>query len=386
VIGSLTSLRFFAALAIVVHHSRAILLPASALASYPLDAGVSFFFVLSGFILTYVHSTGMNGMSRWTFYRSRFARIWPAGMFWTVVMVVVLPRAMYLPFYLLHWSALAAVPVALSFVTLVQSWIPIPAYYFGFNAPLWSVSNEAFFYLMFPMLLRSLTRSWHWKLLACAGAGFALVLLAERNGLAPFGPSTLGKVTLHGITYVNPVVRLKEFVLGMVAALLFLKSRRYVRVNRWIGSLLEVAVLVALPYAVRNVGVLRSRLMTTASPAAATFVDQTSTAVFFGLLVLVFAMNAGVVSRVLSLRPFVVLGEISFSLYVLHQIVINYYQVHPSYFGWIPQALFFTTFLSLMLVLAYLTWRWVEMPARDRLRGERRVPTAPVAESMPPIH
>jgi hypothetical protein len=54
-LNALTSLRFFAAFAIVVEHSRGLLLPPDILTDWPLDQGVSFFFVLSGFILVYVY-------------------------------------------------------------------------------------------------------------------------------------------------------------------------------------------------------------------------------------------------------------------------------------------------------------------------------------------
>ncbi len=60
-LDALTSLRFFAAIAIVVHHSNGIFWNAADLGA--LDVGVSFFFALSGFILTYVYHD-MEGNKR----------------------------------------------------------------------------------------------------------------------------------------------------------------------------------------------------------------------------------------------------------------------------------------------------------------------------------
>lgn len=77
---ALTGLRFIAAFAIVIHHSRGLFFTPEALAPYPLDIGVSLFFVLSGFILTYVHPKLPTRHDIYRFYIARFARIWPVHL------------------------------------------------------------------------------------------------------------------------------------------------------------------------------------------------------------------------------------------------------------------------------------------------------------------
>lgn len=75
-LAALTALRFPAALAILIHHCNGVFWPAAELG--PLDAGVSFFFVLSGYILTHVYGgrvIGPNALRR--FHVARIARIWP---------------------------------------------------------------------------------------------------------------------------------------------------------------------------------------------------------------------------------------------------------------------------------------------------------------------
>lgn len=370
-LGSLTALRFFAALAIVVHHSVAILLPAGTLAAFPLDAGVSFFFVLSGFILTYVHEAGMAGMPLRPFYRARVARIWPMTVVATVLVVLLLPTSMYLPFMGAGWHGWKVAATAAASGVLAHGWIPIPAVYFSFNAPSWSVSTEMFFYLSFPFLLRGFRRHWHWKLALAFAVGMALVLWAEGSGLPHYSVEHLDDVTLHGVSYINPVARLKEFVIGMVACLGFLRFRHRMMRGLAPWTAVEVAAIVALPFAVTHVGELRAHLLTTASLAPAMFVDQALMGLYFAVVVLVFAMGRGVLSALLSSRPLVLLGEISFSLYLLHQIVINVYQTHPQAFRWIPTPLFFSVFLFIMLGLSYFTWRWVEGPTRRYIRNGR---------------
>src|SRR5580765_5922555 len=74
----LTSLRFFAAALIVVQHSRGSFgLPEQWGEPFMFDQGVAFFFVLSGFILTYVYPS-LDTFGRRRFVLARIARVWPA--------------------------------------------------------------------------------------------------------------------------------------------------------------------------------------------------------------------------------------------------------------------------------------------------------------------
>ena len=79
-IDALTGLRFFAGIAIVIHHLHQFGLPAYVLDGWLLNNGVSFFFVLSGFILTYVYPTLETHHAVQRFWIARVARIWPAHM------------------------------------------------------------------------------------------------------------------------------------------------------------------------------------------------------------------------------------------------------------------------------------------------------------------
>src|SRR5260370_9304602 len=80
-LDALTGLRFFAAFAIVIHHSRGTFLTADRLSDWPLDSAVSFFFVLSGFVLTHVYPQLPSREHIGKFLFSRFSRIWPVHLF-----------------------------------------------------------------------------------------------------------------------------------------------------------------------------------------------------------------------------------------------------------------------------------------------------------------
>src|SRR6478735_7442587 len=102
---ALTSLRFFASASIVIFHIQGAMWPGSAYT--PLALGVSFFFVLSGFILTYAHRDDMD-MCR--FYRSRVARLWPVHLATLMLALVLIGQAPLMP--------------DIANVLLLQAWVP----------------------------------------------------------------------------------------------------------------------------------------------------------------------------------------------------------------------------------------------------------------------
>ena len=119
----------------------------------PASLAVSFFFVLSGFVLAYAYfDERFLGLQ---FIRARFARIWPATMLSILLVLVILPRHAYLPQQL---DVLSSGLVFLTNGLLLQSLIPIPDFYFALNAVAWSISVEWCFYLVFPALNRLLRR------------------------------------------------------------------------------------------------------------------------------------------------------------------------------------------------------------------------------------
>ena len=153
-IDVLTSLRFFAALCIcVLHATNHNILPVEFSQYIDLSKAVSFFFVLSGFVLTYSYS--QKKLNYLFFCRDRFARIWPSSVLSIFLVLTLLPRSLFLPFHASDWLFGFVLVIHL---LLLQSLFPIPSVYFGFNAVSWSISVEFFFYLAFPFLIKFRTK------------------------------------------------------------------------------------------------------------------------------------------------------------------------------------------------------------------------------------
>ena len=89
----------------------------------------------------------------------------------------------------------------------------------------------------------------------------------------------------------------------------------------------------------------------------------------FAVLIFLLATETGAVSRILSARPAVLLGEISFSVYLLHQIMITWYQQNARQFEVYPAWLIFGLFWAVLLVGSWLVWAGVERPMRGWIVG-----------------
>ncbi|MFI6155766.1 acyltransferase family protein [Kitasatospora sp. NPDC051170] len=199
---SLTGLRFWAALLVVLYHlSRKVgevpLL--SPLAWYG-RSGVTFFFVLSGFVLAWTYDASPTRTA--AFARRRFARIWPLHALTTALSLAA------------DAAIGAALPLAAALwsLALLHTWTPGTVY--GGNPASWSLGAEAWFYLLFPYLLRALRprpRTWLPLAALCSALGPALW---AAGALLPGDPSLRGFL----LDYL-PLTRTPQFVLGVVVGL-----------------------------------------------------------------------------------------------------------------------------------------------------------------------
>ena len=211
-----------------------------------------------------------------------------------------------MPSHVLCWAvALAAalavsnppsVGAAMASLTLVQAWSPDPTVHYAVNAVSWSLSCEMVFYLLFPFLLPvvwggTLRRTW--LVLGLVVTGSVLVAL-----VAPLAEPRL----TYWYVYLFPLDRLLEFVAGMAAARLVAQGSW----PRWRWSSVAIWVLAAYVVSIHVPVSLR--------PVAVTLVPLVA---LVGSLAR--AEAAGGRSW-LSRPPMVRLGEISFALYLVHQI------------------------------------------------------------------
>lgn len=198
--------------------------------------GVSLFYLLSGFVMAW---TDRTTDSTWTFYRKRFARIYPA--YFVACLLVI------------AWNTLGSGfnPTDLAALTLMQSWVPDREIYFAAQAIFWSLSCEAFFYLAFPAI-RLVTRRLKMPGLAVLGA----ISFLTSIGIAVWG-STIPRATAGWAAVVFPPARLPEFVIGVVIGTLVARGWRPRLSLWWTGPLAiaSVAIAILVPYPVNRYAV-----------------------------------------------------------------------------------------------------------------------------------
>jgi peptidoglycan/LPS O-acetylase OafA/YrhL len=341
-LDSLTSLRFFAAAAVVILHlSLQFGLPDAIGEAAGLGyVAVAFFFALSGFVLAW---TARPGDTARRFYGRRFARVWPPHA--TVVALAV--PVIYLAGGTPVWGALPFV------LTCTHVWIPSPAWHYAFNGPSWSLGAEAFFYALFPVLIRVARRQRLRQLAAVtvammAAAALVVVLLV---------PDTAWGFLL----YLNPLYRIGEFALGMLLAMAVRRGRR-APWPTWAPVAGCACVYAALlRFAPRD------------SEGTIPRVLADSALLPFLLAVIAAAATADLRGRRTPLRwrTLVALGDRSFALYLVHVPLIT--AVHAGVAG---RKLDHTAGSALAIALlaasvgaAHLLYVAVERPAERRLRG-----------------
>lgn len=355
----LTGVRFIAAFWVLCYHA----LPRTDLPA-PVAAvvaggysGVSLFFVLSGFILAHVYGDAAAPGNRFptrSFLVARFARVYPAYLAALVFALPALGREV-----LVNPDAptgLRLGGVCLSTVSMLQAWVP--GWGCWWNCPGWSLSAEAFFYVVFPFVAPRLLR-----LGAGALAGVGIAAWIAAVAVAPFTTvdvagqgAWLGNLLqLPGVTAWTPLVRLPEFIMGICASRALRTTVRAPRLE-WIAG--SVAVLAVVGGAALPPSNTRNLLLWPGLSLAYTL--------------LIAALSSPLHRSLLSTRLFQRLGNASYSLYLIHAVahgyvlaLINRTWAREYADGWVV----FLTYVSIVLAMSIVLHDVVEVPARRRLRS-----------------
>ncbi len=264
------------------------------------DCGVSFFFILSGFVLSsaYGNKVSSDGFRYRQFMARRVKKLYPLHLLCLLAFVVINIRSMD------AGTLVRLLPNLL----LVQSWIPSAGFYFSANAVSWFLSDILLCYSVFPVVFRvvrrmtpaALTGAW-----AAVLAAYAVLLCNIPDAMT------------NAIVYVFPPVRTVDFAIGVTlwhVAVWLKKRRAAVLESRLTATAAELAVFAALAMTL----------------AAHPYVNlQIRTACLFWpvnvAIILLFACEkqGGAVAWLLRRKPLIWLGNISFPLFMVHQMAIS---------------------------------------------------------------
>ena len=356
-LDALTGLRFVAAFCVFLHHAKA-RLSIEWWNLGPLGGfSVGFFFVLSGFILMHVYGKTLKTADIPRFFAARFARIWPVHAVCLLLFLL-----------LFRWNSPPTSPDELvrmiSQVCLTQTWGTKTEEILGFNGVAWSISVEAFFYALFPFLCLMRDRSFSHAYAAIAVSTVLSVVVAEWSvGLHPEG-----RATALSVLQFTPPMRLLEFATGIATARVAARWTSFSAAQPARDSLVEVAALglVAMGFLVFGPAQwIRHAIAPHSLPLAQQYLPKgAGFAPAFALLILWMARSRGAVAWLLSRRPMIYLGEISFSFYMVHAMVLML--VARSGVGTAAQwPLGFTLALAGSLAAASVLHTLVEVPMRE---------------------
>jgi peptidoglycan/LPS O-acetylase OafA/YrhL len=390
---ALTGLRFFAAFFVLFSHAchTAIIFSDSkfwfSLGNICPYLGMSLFFVLSGFVIHYNYGALFQShgflQATYTFGVARFARIYPLFLFFLLIALALagfsgLKLSYTLPFY----------------ATLTQSWAFLTTdldrsfFLTSFYPHSWSISTEVFFYLTYPLLVTLVFRLRKPTAVLVSIALFVSLCYTTLGALFfsshRWAPRVVQSLHLPGdstafvlwLAYFSPGVRLLEFCLGCLVAQLHvaLRTRPISRRERWLANLAIVLTgLIAIALHVFSTPVASlppsAHLTTVLGLLRFDFLYAPAVAV----LIFYVARYETVLSRALSCSPVVMLGEASFSVYILHPYILSLF--HRSDSPPLSSALLgewclrLVLGIALTLILSFGTYRVLEVPARRWLRN-----------------
>jgi peptidoglycan/LPS O-acetylase OafA/YrhL len=361
-LDSLTGLRWWAAFAVFAHHMTNLApLPIAGPLAYG-SYGVTFFFVLSGFVLTWSARPDVDSR---TFWLRRFARIYPSAF---VALILAIPVFYsFSPAADEWWVKPVSIPILLLSVFLLQGWSRDPVILFSGNPAAWTLSCEAFFYALFPGLNRLLVKMRRRGALLFALGAF-IVALALRLVVVVAPDSFAADLPW-------PISRATEFIIGMGLAWAIRCGWRP-RIPVWFTYAVTAVALGYFTLVPVYVG--------GSSPFAAAlpFANEIIIALCALMIVAVALRDLRGRRSLLRRRGLVVLGEWSYAFYLVHATVI-YGALHfvaPQPVGW-SNLVWYAVVLVVALVVAAGLHYLVERPFERALRRwwDRRRAAAVVA-------
>jgi peptidoglycan/LPS O-acetylase OafA/YrhL len=306
--------------------------------------GVSFFFILSGFVLAYNYQSKLlfNKVQIKKFYTARIARIFPLHVL-TFIISIPLTSSVFFENKIL-W-----ILQAITNFTLIQSFIPSRSFYLSFNAPSWSISCEFFFYIIFPILIFFYTKYKKFWILV-----LIIVLVLPFLSFLPFFTS---EKLYNAFFYINPFFRIIDFFIGILIYNLYQNViNENIKLNYnflEIGSIFLFLLFFAFHY----------------------FIIYYARYSFYywipiSFLVFSFSFQKGFISKILSQKIFVYLGEISFAFYLFHRLILIYFiKFNHLYIGIENDILIVIIVFITSIIISHLSYKYFEIPFKKYLKN-----------------
>ncbi|BAY23077.1 putative acyltransferase [Calothrix sp. NIES-2100] len=358
----LTSLRFISAFWVFLFHITLrwplkLPVPVSNIVSQG-ALGMSIFFILSGFILTYNYFEQEPIKEYRDFVIKRFARIYPIYILASLVTLpwFVIPQiSTDIPNVILRSFTYLIVVIINLF--LLQAWFP-SLFNYWINGSTWSLSVECFFYLLFPNILSVFKKI---SIKSLKKLLFVLYFLSIIPGIIFMSP--LEPKVLSSTVYALPIYRLPECIIGMIVAVIFIdKTRSHQRPAAITFKLIFCLLL------------LTTYLSLFAHTLPLIYVSHNFLVIPIIALFIYYCahISQGFIYRLLSNNFFVLLGKISYSFYLMQSLPIFFTEKNYELMLALCPILKNNYILALIILvfnlsISSLLYYFVETPLRKRI-------------------
>ena len=282
--------------------------------------GVSVFFVLSGFLMTYAYyekcltATFKESIS---FSLNKIKKLYPLHLVTMIFSVVLVIKSLINEISLKN-VLLFGGQIFLN-VTLTQSWVPISLAYFSLNGVAWYLSVCLFLYAVFPTMINKIKKSSLQKVIFWAIAIYVsqvvIGTVSQFVNLSDFHIDNFSK----WLVYICPIFRMGDFFIGCCAGCIYLKGRG--GFNKICASVCEILIFCAI------IGAEYIYLNQIGFLGAEYFRYGMLFTPFSVMLIYLFAIKKGIISRILTCKPLIYIGNISAYTFLIHQIVIRYMEL-----------------------------------------------------------
>lgn len=349
----LTSVRFFAAAYVMMGHlagNSDLLGHGDTLVLRLLHlnfTSVPFFFVLSGFVLALAYLNNRKTIPVRRFFLARFARLYPLIV---AAMLLDLPHSLFVQREMVVSSPGGFVAMLANSFLVLSGWFPSIG---TLDPPVWSVSVEVFFYLLFPLVGPLI-----WKMGSRSALMFALVAYAMGNFAALHMASS--ETSSVFLSY-DPLLHLYEFLIGVGTARLFLVVSKN---DIWASRLARFAPALALICALAYLSI-----PIFAIPVSRSLMQHGVLVPIFVLLIFAFSSGNKNLSKVFSHPWLVVLGEASFALYLIHYpigLIMRKFMTRHHVLGT-------SLYIAIVIAMSVSSFYWFETPLRRWILSLGRV-------------
>jgi peptidoglycan/LPS O-acetylase OafA/YrhL len=340
---ALTSLRGFAAWLVVFYHFKYFLFPHIPSLYFNIIAhgylAVDFFFILSGFILTYVYHKNINDTSYIKFLLKRIARIYPLHFFMLILYLCVPIVILLLSTSTNQFSDLGYKYSLYAFARhlfLMNAWWPGPL---TWNGPAWSISVEWFCYLFFPFILKGIYKVNRFTVLIL----LFITCVITMEVILSLNNATIGSF-LNGMGLIRGWF---EFTAGCILYKLSAQSYRKTTLFFFMSSILSLIGFYIYAFPLK-IMILYS---------------------LFSLTILIIS-HQNILSKTLAFKPLEFNGDISYSVYLSHYFFFEFYKFIfvKDLLVTVPLGLTLIAFLAIF-IFSIFSYRYIEKPSRDYLNN-----------------